>query len=92
MSYGTLMSQAPSTLFSLATLHITGPATGSTVTVTSTGGGTSLTATEVSSGVWEVSVDKGNWVVSSNNYNSSSVSVGKPTIIVVRKVAFGNIV
>ena len=39
MSYGTLMSQTPSTLFSLATLHITGPTAGSTVTVTSTGGG-----------------------------------------------------
>lgn len=39
MSYGSIMSQAPSTLFSLAILHITGPATGSTVTVSSTGGG-----------------------------------------------------
>lgn len=74
MSYGTLMSQTPSTLFSLATLHITGPTAGSTVTVTSTGGGTQ-TAKEISSGVWEIEVDKGNWVVSCTGALDETVEV-----------------
>ena len=74
MSYGTLMSQTPSTLFSLATLHITGPVTGSTVTVSSTGGGIQ-TAKEISSGVWEIEVDKGNWVVSCTGSLDETVEV-----------------
>ena len=91
MSYGSIMSQTPSTLFSLATLHITGPTTGSTVTASSTGGGTQ-TAKEISSGVWEIEVDKGNWVVKCDGYEDGTVSASSVKVYdVVLSIAVSSV-
>lgn len=66
MSYGSVMSISnDSSEFNNAILKITGPKTGSTVTVTQ--GSTVITAIE-DNGVWTAEVGKGSWVVKSDKF------------------------